>query len=135
SHIRKAAFQPSLSQLRYAKINRRNSNVNKKLHNFCLLHCLSEGSRERRKAKSKEEKSRRTVDRPTLTTPTTTPSPTTVSTMAMAVSDTILSFVGFHASLLREDCTPRPEARRRAALRCAGSIAISGDNARARQTS
>jgi len=44
--------------------------------------------------------------------------------MAMAVSDTILSFVGFHASLLREDCTPRPEARGRAALRCAGSIAI-----------
>jgi hypothetical protein len=33
--------------------------------------------------------------------------------MAMAVSDTILSFVGFHASLLREDCTPRPEARGR----------------------
>jgi hypothetical protein len=27
-------------------------------NNFCLLHCLSEGSRERRKAKSKEEKSR-----------------------------------------------------------------------------
>src|SRR5262249_23000184 len=27
--------------------------------NFCLLHCLSEGPRERRKAKSKEEKSRR----------------------------------------------------------------------------
>jgi len=42
-------------------------------NNFCLLHCLSEGSRERRKAKSKEEKSRRTVDRPTLTTPTATP--------------------------------------------------------------
>jgi len=46
--------------------------------------------------------------------------------MAMAVSDTILSFVGFHASLLREDCTPRPEARSRAALQCAGSIAILG---------
>ena len=43
-------------------------------NNFCLLHCLSEGSREPRKAKSKEEKkSRRTVDRPTLTTPTATP--------------------------------------------------------------
>src|SRR5262245_40106831 len=42
-------------------------------NNFCLLHCLSEGSRERRKAKSKEEKSRRTVDRPTLTAPTATP--------------------------------------------------------------
>ena len=43
-------------------------------NNFCLLHCLSsEGSSERRKAKSKEEKSRRTVDRPTLTTPTATP--------------------------------------------------------------
>src|SRR5262249_50209141 len=39
--------------------------------------------------------------------------------MAMAVNDTILSFVGFHASLLREDCTPRAEARGRAALRSA----------------
>jgi hypothetical protein len=31
---------------------------------FCLLHCLREGSRERRKAKPKEEGTRRAVDRP-----------------------------------------------------------------------
>ena len=40
---------------------------------FCLLHCLSEGSRERRKAKPKEEETRRAVDRPPLTTPAATP--------------------------------------------------------------
>ena len=43
-------------------------------NNFCLLHCLSsEGSRERRKAKSKEEGVRRAVDRPPLTAPAATP--------------------------------------------------------------
>jgi hypothetical protein len=56
-------------------------------NNFCLLHCLSEGSRERRKAKSKEEKTR---SRPLCTT-SHTQYPTTVLTMA--VSDTFLSFV------------------------------------------
>ena len=40
---------------------------------FCLLHCLSEGSRERRKAKPKEEGTRRAVDRPPLTAPAVTP--------------------------------------------------------------
>jgi hypothetical protein len=40
-------------------------------NNFCLLHCLSEGSRDRRKAKPKEEGTRRAVDR--LTTPAATP--------------------------------------------------------------
>jgi len=39
-------------------------------NNFCLLHCLSEGSRERRKAKPKEEGTRRAVDRPPITAPT-----------------------------------------------------------------
>jgi hypothetical protein len=38
--------------------------------------------------------------------------------MAMAVSDAILSFVGFHAPLLREDCTPRPEAPGPTAMNC-----------------
>jgi hypothetical protein len=42
-------------------------------NNFCLLHCLSEGSRERRTAKSKEEGTRRTVDRRPLTAPSATP--------------------------------------------------------------
>lgn len=42
-------------------------------NNFCLLHCLSEGSSERRKAKAKEERTRRTVDRPPLTAPAATP--------------------------------------------------------------
>jgi len=43
-------------------------------NNFCLLHCLSgEGSREHRKAKSKEEGTRRAVDRPPLTAPAATP--------------------------------------------------------------
>ena len=43
-------------------------------NNFCLLHCLSgEGSRERRKAKSKEEGTRRAVDRPPPTAPTANP--------------------------------------------------------------
>jgi hypothetical protein len=43
-------------------------------NNFCLLHCLSsEGSSERRKAKSKEEGTRRAVDRPPLTAPAATP--------------------------------------------------------------
>jgi hypothetical protein len=40
---------------------------------FCLLHCLREGSRERRKAKPKEEGTRRAVDRPPLTAPAATP--------------------------------------------------------------
>jgi hypothetical protein len=40
---------------------------------FCLLHCLSEGSRERRNTKPKEEGTRRAVDRPPLTAPATTP--------------------------------------------------------------
>ncbi len=35
-------------------------------NNFCLLHCLSEGSRERRKAKSKEEKTPSSHIRPVL---------------------------------------------------------------------
>ena len=42
-------------------------------NNFCLLHCLTEGSRERRKAKPKEEGTRRAVDRPPLTAPAATP--------------------------------------------------------------
>jgi len=37
-------------------------------NNFCLLHCLGEGTRER-KAKSKEEGSRRAVGRAPLTAP------------------------------------------------------------------
>ena len=40
---------------------------------FCLLHCMAEGSRERRKAKPKEEGTRRAVDRPPLTAPAATP--------------------------------------------------------------
>src|SRR6476646_6144930 len=40
---------------------------------FCFLHCLREGSRERRKAKPKEEGTRRAVDRPPLTAPAATP--------------------------------------------------------------
>jgi hypothetical protein len=42
-------------------------------NNFCLLHCLSEGARERRKAKSKEEGTRRAVDRRPVTAPAATP--------------------------------------------------------------
>ena len=42
-------------------------------NNFCLLHCLSESSRERRKAKSKEEGTRRAVDRPRAAAPTANP--------------------------------------------------------------
>src|SRR5262245_5508678 len=42
-------------------------------NNFCLLHCLSEGTREPRKARSKEEVPRRAVDRPPLATPAATP--------------------------------------------------------------
>jgi hypothetical protein len=42
-------------------------------NNFCLLHCLSEGSRERRKTKPKEEGTRRGVDRPPVTAPAATP--------------------------------------------------------------
>jgi hypothetical protein len=43
-------------------------------NNFCLLHCLSEGSGERRKAKPKEkEEARRPVDRPRITAPAATP--------------------------------------------------------------
>ena len=42
-------------------------------NNFCLLHCLSEGSSERRKAKAKEERTRRAVDRPPLIAPAATP--------------------------------------------------------------
>ena len=48
-------------------------------NNFCLLHCLSEGSRERRKAKSKEEGTRRAVDRPTPTAPAANPNTQTPS--------------------------------------------------------
>jgi hypothetical protein len=56
-------------------------------NHFCLLHCLTEGSRDRRKAKPKEEKTRRAVDRPPLTAPAVTPNtPITIVTMAMAVS-------------------------------------------------
>jgi hypothetical protein len=42
-------------------------------NNFCLLHCLSEGTRERRKAKSKEEGTRRAVGRAPLTAPAVPP--------------------------------------------------------------
>ena len=42
-------------------------------NHFCLLHCLTEGSRERRKAKPKKEGTRRAVDRPPLTAPAATP--------------------------------------------------------------
>ena len=42
-------------------------------NNFCILHCLTEGSRERRKAKPKEDGTRRAVDRPPLTAPAATP--------------------------------------------------------------
>jgi hypothetical protein len=42
-------------------------------NHFCLLHCLTEGSHERRKAKPKEEKTRRAVDRSPLTAPAVTP--------------------------------------------------------------
>src|SRR5262249_17935318 len=42
-------------------------------NNFCLLHCLSEGARERRKAKSKEEGARRAVDRRPVPAPAATP--------------------------------------------------------------
>ena len=42
-------------------------------NNFCLLHCLTEGSRERRKAKPKEDGTRRAVDRPPLTAPAAIP--------------------------------------------------------------
>jgi hypothetical protein len=42
-------------------------------NNFCLLHCLSEGTRERRKAKSKEEGTRRAVSRAPLTAPAAIP--------------------------------------------------------------
>jgi hypothetical protein len=42
-------------------------------NHFCLLHCLSEGARERRKAKPKEEGTRRAVDRPPITAPAATP--------------------------------------------------------------
>src|SRR5262249_4480061 len=42
-------------------------------NNFCLLHCLSEGARERRKAKSKEEGTRRAVDRRPVPAPAATP--------------------------------------------------------------
>jgi hypothetical protein len=47
-------------------------------NHFCFLHCLTEGSRERRKAKPKEEGTRRAVDRPSRTAPaatSNTPSP------------------------------------------------------------
>jgi hypothetical protein len=40
---------------------------------FCLLHCLSDGSRERRKAKPKEEGARRAIDRPPPSAPAATP--------------------------------------------------------------
>ena len=42
-------------------------------NHFCLLHCLTEGSHERRKAKPKEDKTRRAVDRSPLTAPAVTP--------------------------------------------------------------
>jgi hypothetical protein len=42
-------------------------------NNFCLLHCLSEGTRERRKAKSREEGSRRAAGRAPLTAPAVAP--------------------------------------------------------------
>jgi hypothetical protein len=42
-------------------------------NNFCLLHCLREGSGERPKAKPKEEGTRRAVDRPPITSPAATP--------------------------------------------------------------
>ena len=42
-------------------------------NNFCLLHCLSEGTRERGKAKSKEEVARRAVHRSPLAAPAATP--------------------------------------------------------------
>jgi hypothetical protein len=42
-------------------------------NNFCLLHCLREGSGERPKAKPKEEGARRAVDRPPITSPAATP--------------------------------------------------------------
>jgi hypothetical protein len=43
-------------------------------NNFCLLHCLSEGSGQHRKAKPKEAETRRAVDRPPPTAPAATPS-------------------------------------------------------------
>src|SRR5262245_36658026 len=49
-------------------------------NNFCLLHCLSgEGTRERRKAKSKEEGTRRAVDRPAPAAPAANPNTQTPS--------------------------------------------------------
>jgi hypothetical protein len=42
-------------------------------NNFCLLHCLSEVTREGRKAKSREEGRRRDVDRRPLTAPSAPP--------------------------------------------------------------
>ena len=42
-------------------------------NNFCLLHCLSEGARSHRKAKSKEDGTRRAVDREPRTAPPATP--------------------------------------------------------------
>ena len=42
-------------------------------NNFCLLHCLSEGSRERRKSKQKEEGPRRAVNRAPPSAPAVAP--------------------------------------------------------------
>ena len=55
-------------------------------NHFCLLHCLTEGSRERRKAKPKEENSSRCRSPTIDSTSGHTKYPITIVTMAMAVS-------------------------------------------------